>query len=146
MLVVIPPVYACGRCAVHTPSPSGPLPRCPAPQPPDPWDSARGAARTPAGRPCAAHSTRARELARTVPGLTRPPRWLPVELSTSEEQIAKLASRGLTNRDIAGALGISPKTVENHLGNAFRELGITSRTDLPAIFRNSEAPGGSDER
>lgn len=99
-----------------------------------------------AGRPCAAHSTRARELARTVPGLTRPPGWLPVELSTREEQIAKLASRGLTNRDIAGALGISPKTVENHLGNAFRELGITSRTDLPAIFRNSEAPGGSDER
>ena len=99
-----------------------------------------------AGRPCAAHSTRARELARTVPGLTRPAGWLPVELSSREEQIARLASTGLTNRDIAGALGISPKTVENHLGNAFRELGVTGRTELRAIFRDSETPGGSDQR
>lgn len=98
-----------------------------------------------AGNPSAAHSTRARALAHTVPGLARPAGWLPLTLTLSarEEQIARLASTGLTNRDIATELGIAPKTVENHLGNAFRELGITGRGDLPAIFREPEALGGS---
>jgi DNA-binding NarL/FixJ family response regulator len=36
----------------------------------------------------------------------------------------------LTNRQIAEALYLTPKTVEGHLGNTFRKLDISSRTQL----------------
>ncbi|KAB8195307.1 AAA family ATPase [Nonomuraea phyllanthi] len=55
-------------------------------------------------------------------------------LTTQERQVARLASRGVSNRDIAAQLFLSPRTVGNHLYRAFRKLGITSRHDLGALL------------
>jgi DNA-binding CsgD family transcriptional regulator len=52
------------------------------------------------------------------------------ELSPSELQVAELAASGLTNRDVAAALFISPKTVEANLARIYRKLGIHSRAEL----------------
>jgi DNA-binding CsgD family transcriptional regulator len=51
-------------------------------------------------------------------------------LTPSERRVAGLAADGQTNRDIAQALYVTPKTVEVHLSNAYRKLGIKSRRDL----------------
>jgi DNA-binding CsgD family transcriptional regulator len=51
-------------------------------------------------------------------------------LTASERRVAGLAAEGATNREIAQALFVTPKTVELHLGNAYRKLGIRSRHDL----------------
>jgi DNA-binding CsgD family transcriptional regulator len=52
------------------------------------------------------------------------------ELTPSEQRVAELAAAGTTNRDIASALFISPKTVEANLARIYRKLEIHSRTQL----------------
>jgi DNA-binding CsgD family transcriptional regulator len=51
-------------------------------------------------------------------------------LSAQEERVARAAGRGATTREIAAELFLSPKTVEFHLGRAYRKLGIRSRAAL----------------
>jgi len=51
-------------------------------------------------------------------------------LTASERRVADLAAGGQTNRDIAQALYVTPKTIEVHLSNAYRKLGIRSRREL----------------
>jgi DNA-binding CsgD family transcriptional regulator len=53
-------------------------------------------------------------------------------LTASERRVAALAAAGGTNRDIAQELFVTPKTVEVHLSNTYRKLGISSRRELPA--------------
>nr|WP_281068011.1 helix-turn-helix transcriptional regulator [Arthrobacter stackebrandtii] len=53
-----------------------------------------------------------------------------VPLTPRELQVARLAIRGMGNRDIAAKIGVSVRTVEGHLYQVFAKLGITSRTDL----------------
>jgi DNA-binding NarL/FixJ family response regulator len=48
--------------------------------------------------------------------------------------VTDLAAGGATNRDIAQALFVTPKTVEVHLSSAYRKLGIRSRRDLAAAL------------
>jgi ATP/maltotriose-dependent transcriptional regulator MalT len=55
-------------------------------------------------------------------------------LTTSERRVANLAADGLSNRDIAQTLYVTPKTVEAHLSHAYRKLGIGSRRELPAAL------------
>ena len=55
-------------------------------------------------------------------------------LTASERRVAGLAAGGETNRDIAQALFVTPKTVEVHLSNAYRKLGIRSRRELSAAL------------
>jgi len=52
------------------------------------------------------------------------------ELTESERQIAELAAGGRSNREIAGELFVSARTVEAALTRAYRKLGVRSRTEL----------------
>jgi DNA-binding NarL/FixJ family response regulator len=45
--------------------------------------------------------------------------------------VAEMAAEGLTNRQIAQALFVTEKTIEWHLGQAYRKLDIGSRSELP---------------
>ena len=51
-----------------------------------------------------------------------------------------LAGAGNRNREIAGQLFVSEKTVEAHLGRVFRKLGIRSRTQLALRLSMHEQP------
>jgi ATP/maltotriose-dependent transcriptional regulator MalT len=51
-------------------------------------------------------------------------------LTPSEQRVAELAATGMTNRDVAAALFISPKTVEANLAHVYRKLHIHSRAEL----------------
>jgi DNA-binding CsgD family transcriptional regulator/tetratricopeptide (TPR) repeat protein len=55
-------------------------------------------------------------------------------LTPSERRVAELAAEGPTNREIAQALFVTPKTVEVHLSSVYRKLGIGSRAQLPAAL------------
>ena len=52
------------------------------------------------------------------------------ELTPVEERIAALVAAGQTNKEVAGALFISVRTVEGHLGHVYQKLGVRSRTEL----------------
>jgi DNA-binding NarL/FixJ family response regulator len=52
-------------------------------------------------------------------------------LTASERRVADFAAKGLSNKDIAQTLFVTTKTVEVHLSNVYRKLGIGSRNDLP---------------
>jgi DNA-binding CsgD family transcriptional regulator len=56
------------------------------------------------------------------------------QLSPQERQIAQLVGEGKTNKEIAAQLYLSPKTIEYHLGNAYRKLDIHSRAELTRII------------
>jgi DNA-binding CsgD family transcriptional regulator len=55
-------------------------------------------------------------------------------LTASERRVAAFAAEGQSNRDIAQALFVTPKTVEVHLSNAYRKLGIRSRRELAGVL------------
>jgi DNA-binding CsgD family transcriptional regulator len=54
----------------------------------------------------------------------------PASLTASERRIAELAATGQSNREIAQALFVTPKTVEYHLRNTYRKLDIQTRQEL----------------
>jgi DNA-binding NarL/FixJ family response regulator len=56
------------------------------------------------------------------------------DLTPQELQVAALVTEGLTNREIATRLFLSPKTIETHLRHAFQKLGVRSRTELAVAF------------
>jgi DNA-binding NarL/FixJ family response regulator len=55
-------------------------------------------------------------------------------LTPSERRVAELAAAGDSNREIAQTLFVTEKTVETHLGRAFRKLDISSRRKLPDML------------
>jgi DNA-binding CsgD family transcriptional regulator len=77
------------------------------------------------GAPTWAEQARA-ELGRV--GLRR----APDELTPTERRVAELAATGMTNREVASAAFMSPKTVEANLSRVYRKLGIASRAELGA--------------
>jgi DNA-binding NarL/FixJ family response regulator len=54
------------------------------------------------------------------------------QLSPRELDVVRLIARGRTNRQIAQALVLSPKTVANHVHSAMHKFGVSSRTALAA--------------
>jgi DNA-binding NarL/FixJ family response regulator len=55
-------------------------------------------------------------------------------LTPRQRQVADLISRGYTNDGTARALKVSVKTVEKHLGDIYRRLGVDSRAALAAFW------------
>jgi len=65
-------------------------------------------------------------------------------LTGAEAQIARLVSDGITNREIADRLFLSPHTVNSHLRHIFAKLAINSRAELARIV--AEQDGGPMRR
>jgi DNA-binding CsgD family transcriptional regulator len=59
------------------------------------------------------------------------------ELTPQELQIALQVAEGKTNKDVAAALFLSPKTIEFHLKRVYRKLGVRSRGELIRRFAAS---------
>lgn len=58
-------------------------------------------------------------------------------LTRQERRVAEMAASGLGNREIANRLYLTRRTVEMHLSNAYRKLGIRSRKELPDLIQSS---------
>jgi DNA-binding CsgD family transcriptional regulator len=56
-------------------------------------------------------------------------------LTQAERTVCDRLAGGLTDREIARSLAISPRTVHKHLQNIYRKLGVTNRTSLVALLR-----------
>lgn len=62
------------------------------------------------------------------------------QLSDRELQVLRLAAKGLANKQIGRALGISERTVKVHLGNVFRRIGVADRTSAALWARENLPP------
>jgi predicted ATPase/class 3 adenylate cyclase/DNA-binding CsgD family transcriptional regulator len=51
-------------------------------------------------------------------------------LTPAEHDVVRLVAEGLTNKDVAVRLFVSPRTVQSHLAHVFAKLGVTTRTQL----------------
>jgi DNA-binding CsgD family transcriptional regulator len=60
-------------------------------------------------------------------------------LSRRQSQVAAAVATGLSNKQVAEELGISVRTVENHLRSIFAKYGVTTRTRLAAKLREGHA-------
>jgi two-component system NarL family response regulator len=60
-------------------------------------------------------------------------RMMRPDLTARELEILKMVSKGLTNRDIGHALGISSFTVKNHVNSIMEKLGVGDRTEAATI-------------
>ncbi|HET8522437.1 MAG TPA: tetratricopeptide repeat protein, partial [Thermomicrobiales bacterium] len=58
----------------------------------------------------------------------------PTALGAREREIAALIAAGLTNRQIATQLGISPRTADTHVSHILRKLGLSSRAEIAAAL------------
>lgn len=67
---------------------------------------------------------------------TTPPRAFP-SLSDREEEILRLIAQGRSNHEIANQLGLSVKTVQNHVSNIFGKLQVADR--VQAVIRARQA-------
>ncbi len=62
------------------------------------------------------------------------------ELTPQQRQIARLASDGLTNRQIGDRLFLSPRTVSSHLYRSYPKLGIAARHQLRDVIARASTP------
>ena len=63
----------------------------------------------------------------------------PTEPLTSQEtRVALHAAKGMSNKEIAAALFLSPKTVEHHLSSVYSKRGFRSRAELAGSFRSRD--------
>jgi DNA-binding CsgD family transcriptional regulator len=60
------------------------------------------------------------------------------DLTPTEERVARMAADGMTNREIAAAIFVSPKSVEANLSRVYRKLGISSRRQLARVLREGQ--------
>jgi DNA-binding CsgD family transcriptional regulator len=64
-------------------------------------------------------------------------------LTAQERQVVLLAAEGLSNRQIAERLSLSPRTVGSHLYKAFPKLGVSNRAQLQATLDRRRGEGAS---
>jgi DNA-binding CsgD family transcriptional regulator len=56
-----------------------------------------------------------------------------LDLTPMERKVAELVSTGLSNKDVAAQIWVSPRTVAFHLRNVFTKVGVSSRTELARL-------------
>ena len=61
-------------------------------------------------------------------------------LTRREREVAYLAATQEPSRAIAERLGLSPRTVDNHLARAYAKLGVASRGELAALLTTAQQP------
>jgi DNA-binding CsgD family transcriptional regulator len=66
------------------------------------------------------------------------------QLTEQELQISHFVAQGLSNREVAAQLFLSPRTIAAHLRNIFRKLGISSRTELARLHLESVGATADD--
>ncbi|MFF4177920.1 AAA family ATPase [Streptomyces sp. NPDC001750] len=71
----------------------------------------------------------------------QPPVGVLSSLTPQESQIVRMAARGLSNKEIAARLFLSPRTVGHHLYKAYPKLNVSSRTQLPAVVPADDRRG-----
>jgi DNA-binding CsgD family transcriptional regulator len=86
----------------------------------------------------------AEELKATGARVSRPGLTGVDALTASEHRIASMAGRGMSNGDIAQALFVTVKTVEMHLGRAYKKLDLGGRTQLAAALGDRAIPPESE--
>jgi DNA-binding CsgD family transcriptional regulator len=67
------------------------------------------------------------------------------ELTPQQRQIVRLASDGLTNRQIGDRLFLSPRTVSSHLYRSYPKLGVAGRNQLRDVIARASTPTPADE-
>jgi DNA-binding CsgD family transcriptional regulator len=67
------------------------------------------------------------------------------ELTPQQRQIVRLASDGLTNREIGDRLFLSPRTVSSHLYRSYPKLGVAGRNQLRDVIARSGTPTPAHE-
>jgi LuxR family maltose regulon positive regulatory protein len=67
---------------------------------------------------------------------------LPEPLTAREQEILEMVAAGLTNREIAEKLVISPETVKKHTGNIYSKLSVRTRTEAATRARELDLLGG----
>jgi DNA-binding CsgD family transcriptional regulator/tetratricopeptide (TPR) repeat protein len=67
------------------------------------------------------------------------------ELTPQQRQIIRLASDGLTNRQIGDRLFLSPRTVASHLYRSYPKLGVAGRNQLRDVMARAGTPTPADE-
>ena len=58
-------------------------------------------------------------------------------LSTRENDVLRMLAEGLTDREIATALVISPRTVETHVSNVLHKLNVRNRAEAAQRYREA---------
>jgi DNA-binding NarL/FixJ family response regulator len=64
----------------------------------------------------------------------------PAGLTERESQVVGLLARGLQTKQVAHALGISVKTADSHIQNAYRKMGVSTRAGA-ALFAMQHGVG-----
>lgn len=70
---------------------------------------------------------------RELLGRPAPDRWSRLGVTARESEVLALVAQGRANKEIATALGVSPRTVEKHVESLLRKTGARSRTHLAAM-------------
>lgn len=65
-------------------------------------------------------------------------------LSSRETEVLAQLAEGLTDREIAAALVISPRTVESHVSNVLRKLAVRNRAEAARAYREARATSGDE--
>jgi non-specific serine/threonine protein kinase len=67
-------------------------------------------------------------------GVSSPDDALIGSLTPRESQVAGMLAEGMSNKQIAQALVVAPRTVETHIEHIFTKLGVNSRTQVAVLF------------
>ncbi|MCD2189579.1 helix-turn-helix domain-containing protein [Actinomycetospora soli] len=59
-------------------------------------------------------------------------------LTAQEAAVVRLVSTGMSNKDVASELQVSPKTIQYHLTRIYTKVGVRSRTELARLHQEEE--------